>query len=89
MAAEAAAHVVPFAADGDEQASESLPEVLAGTASFDPAAICSAGSVQSVSPAPVNHPPKQQTFGGIPGLTGTSGMADLYKSYRSNDAEHG
>ena len=33
--------------------------------------------------------PKPQTFGGIPGLTGTSGMADLYKSCRSNYAEHG
>jgi hypothetical protein len=38
-----------------------------------------------VSPAPVNHPPRPQTFGGIPGLTGTSGMADLFKSYRSKD----
>jgi phospholipase C len=69
--------------------SESLLEVLTGTASFDPAAICSAASVQSKSPAPVNHPPHPQTFGGIPGLTGTSGMADLYKSYRASDAELG
>ena len=69
--------------------SESLLKVLLGTAAFDPADICSADSVQSVSPAPVNDPPNPQTFGGIPGLTGTSGMADLYKSYRSNDAEHG
>jgi phospholipase C len=58
---------------------ESLLEVLEGTASFDPAAICSADSVQSVSPLPVNHPPRPQTFGAIPGLTGTSGMADLLK----------
>ena len=52
--------------------SESLLEVLTGTASFDPAAICSADSVQSVSPAPVNHPPHPQTFGHIPGLHGTA-----------------
>ena len=65
--------------------SESLLQVLEGTASFDPAAICSGDSVQSVSPAPVNHPPRPQTFGGIAGLTGTSGMADLFKSYRSKD----
>ena len=37
--------------------SESLLQVLEGTAAFDPADICSADSVQSVSPAPVNHPP--------------------------------
>ena len=67
--------------------SESLLEVLTGTASFDPAAICSADSVQSVSPAPVNHPPKPQTFGHIPGLAGTAGMSDLYRSYRSNELE--
>jgi phospholipase C len=46
-------------------------------------------SPPSVSPAPVNHPPRAQTFGGIPGLKGTSGMADLYQSYRSGDAEDG
>ena len=69
--------------------SESLLEVLSGTASFDPAAICSAASVQSKSPAPVNHPPRPQTFGGIPGLTGTAGMAGLYKSYQQSDAEQG
>jgi phospholipase C len=60
-------------------------EVLEGTASFDPAVICSAGSTQSVSPAPVNSPPNPQTFGGIPGLTGTSGMAGMLKSYRSQN----
>jgi phospholipase C len=65
---------------------ETLLEVLEGTAAFDPAAICSASSVPSVSPAPVNHPPFPQTFGGIPGLTGTSGMADLFKFYNSDDA---
>ena len=37
--------------------SESLLQVLEGTAAFDPAAVCSADSVQSVSPAPVNHSP--------------------------------
>jgi phospholipase C len=66
--------------------SESLLQVLTGTAAFDPADICSADSVQSVSPAPVNDPPQAQAFGGIPGLTGTSGMADLLSRYR---AEHG
>jgi phospholipase C len=65
--------------------SESLLQVLEGTASFDPADICSADSVQSVSPAPVNHPARAATFGGIPGLTGTAGMADLFRSYRSTD----
>jgi phospholipase C len=61
--------------------SESLLQVLEGTAAFDPAAVCSADSVQSVSPSPVNHPPRPQGFGGIPGLTGTSGMADLSRNY--------
>ena len=69
--------------------SESLLQVLTGTAAFDPAAICSADSVQSVSPAPVNQPPQPQSFGGIHGLTGTSGMADLYKSARESDAKQG
>ncbi len=69
--------------------SESLLQVLEGTAAFDPADICSAASVQSVSPAPVNRPPFPQTFGGIPGLAGTSGMADMLKSYRSDETEHG
>ena len=62
--------------------SESLLQILNGTASFDPADICSADSVQSVAPAPVNDPPLPQTFGGIHGLTGTSGMADLAKKWR-------
>jgi phospholipase C len=57
--------------------SESLLEVLEGTAAFDPADICSADSVQSVSPQPVNHPRFPQRFSGVDGLTGTSGMADL------------
>jgi phospholipase C len=64
--------------------SESLLQVLEGTAEFDPAAICSADSVQSVSPEPVNDPPLPQTSGAIPGLTGTSGMADLFRTYRGN-----
>jgi phospholipase C len=65
--------------------SESLLEVLEGTAEFDPAAVCSADSVQSVSPEPVNHPRRPQTFGGIPGLTGTSGMSDLLRKQRGRN----
>jgi phospholipase C len=67
--------------------SESLLQVLEGTASYDPADICSADSVQSVSPPPVNYPPLPQTFGGIDGLTGTSGMQDLFRNYRGKDAK--
>jgi hypothetical protein len=33
----------------------------------------------------VNHPALPQTFGGIPGLTGTSGMVDLIRNYRENE----
>lgn len=62
--------------------SESLVQVLEGTASFDPADICSADSVQSVSPEPVNYPPLPQSFGGNPGMNGTSGMDDLFRNYR-------
>jgi phospholipase C len=69
--------------------SESLLQVLTGTAAFDPAAICSGDSVQSVSPDPVNKPPRPQAFGGIAGLTGTAGMADLAKNYRGSDAKQG
>jgi phospholipase C len=69
--------------------SESLLQVLEGTAAFDPADICSADSVQSVSPDPVNYPPFPQTFGGIPGLTGTAGMADLFKKTKGNDSTRG
>ncbi len=61
--------------------SESLLQVLTGTAAYDPAAICTAASVQSVSPAPVNHPRKPQGQGAIPGLAGTSGMAGLFRNY--------
>ncbi|HEX6967251.1 MAG TPA: alkaline phosphatase family protein [Micromonosporaceae bacterium] len=68
---------------------ETLAEVLTGTAAFDPAAICSADSVQSVSPAPLNHPPHPQTFGGVPGLTGTAGMANMLKSARASDTGQG
>jgi phospholipase C len=64
--------------------SESLLQVLEGTAEFDPAAACSADSVQSVSPAPVNHPAWPSRFGGIPDLVGTTGMADLYRHYRTS-----
>jgi len=67
--------------------SESLLQVLTGTAAFDPADICSADSVQSVSPEPVNHPHKPQGFGGISGLTGTAGMADMLKSYRAGEGK--
>jgi phospholipase C len=67
--------------------SESLIQVLEGTASYDPADICSADSVQSVSPPPVNSPPLPQAFGGSPDMTGTSGMADLFKSYRGRDVK--
>jgi phospholipase C len=69
--------------------SESLLQVLTGTAEFDPAAICSDDSVQSVSPEPVNHPRHPQTFGGIPGLTGTSGMSDLLGKQRRTNLRRG
>ena len=69
--------------------SESLLQVLTGTAAYDPAAICTAASVQSVSPAPVNHPPKPQAQGAIPGLAGTSGMADLFRNYGGDNAGQG
>jgi phospholipase C len=62
--------------------SESLLQVLLGTAEFDPGAMCAADSVQSVSPPPVNfrpHPPKS---GAIPGLSGTAGLADLNRRYQ-------
>ena len=65
---------------GDQPAVGVTAEVLEGTAAYDPADICSADSVQSVSPDPVNHPWHPQTFGGIPGLTGTAGMADLSRN---------
>jgi phospholipase C len=69
--------------------SESLLQVLEGTAAYDPAAVCSADSVQSVSPAPVNYPPLPQSFGAIPGLFGTAGMADLYQHYHGKESDQG
>ncbi len=69
--------------------SESLLEVLEGTAAFDPADVCSADSVQSVSPDPVNYPPLPQTFGADTTLTGTSGMADLFRIYLGTSAQQG
>lgn len=65
--------------------SESLLQVLTGTASFDPAAICSAGSVQSRSPAPVNTTAAAQAAGAVPGLSGTAGMATMSKAIRTAD----
>ncbi|MDX6389911.1 MAG: hypothetical protein QOJ73_974 [Streptosporangiaceae bacterium] len=64
-------------------------EVLEGTAAFDPAAVCSADSVQSVSPEPVNHPRLPQNSGAIPGLAGTSGMAHLFGNYSGKDGHEG
>ncbi len=37
----------------------------------------------------MNYPRLPQTFGGIPGLTGTSGMADMFKHYRGNEHKKG
>ena len=68
---------------------ESLLAVLEGTAAFDPADVCSADSVQSVSPDPVNYPPLPQTFGADTSLTGTSGMADLFRIYLGTSAQQG
>jgi phospholipase C len=61
--------------------SESLLQVLTGTAAFDPAAICSADSAQSVSPAPVTpgHRPPPPDSGSR--FEGTAGMADLVRRY--------
>jgi phospholipase C len=62
--------------------SESLLQVLLGTAEFDPGAMCAADSVPSVSPPPVNFPPHPPKSGAIPGLSGTAGMADLNRRYQ-------
>jgi phospholipase C len=67
--------------------SESLLQVLLGTAEFDPAAMCAADSVQSVSPPPVNAPAKPHKTSAIAGLTGTSGMVDLNRRYHAERAE--
>jgi phospholipase C len=69
--------------------SESLLQVLEGTASYDPADICSGDSVQSVSPPPVNQPSLPQSFGGDPSMTGTSGMDDLFRSFRRSGVQQG
>ncbi len=69
--------------------SEPLLQVLSGPAEFDPAAMCSAESVQSVSPAPVNHPPRPQKSGAIAGLKGTAGMADLNRHYHAAGGQTG
>ena len=37
----------------------------------------------------MNHPRLPQTFGGIPGLTGTAGMADLLKPNLSDKTRQG
>ena len=67
--------------------SESLLQVLLGTAEFDPADMCAADSVQSVSPAPVHLRPGPHRSGAIPGLSGTAGMADLNRRYHGQLAE--
>jgi phospholipase C len=63
--------------------SESLLQVLTGTAAFDPAAVCSADSVQSVSPPPVHVSSRPWVSTASPNLTGTAGMADLSRHYRA------
>jgi hypothetical protein len=37
----------------------------------------------------VNHPSRPQTFGAIPGLTGTSGMSHLFRNYSGKDVHEG
>ncbi len=67
--------------------SESLLQVLLGTAEFDPAEMCAADSVQSVSPAPVHLRPGPHRSGAVPGLRGTAGMTDLNRRYHGQLAE--
>jgi phospholipase C len=67
--------------------SESLLQVLLGTAEFDPGAMCSADSVQSVSPAPVNSSSHPHRSNVIPGLRGTAGMAELNRLYHGQGAD--
>ena len=62
--------------------SESLLQVLRGTAAFDPAAVCSVDSVQSVSPPPLKVPTRPRISGASPGLPASTGMADLGRYYR-------
>ena len=84
----------PRRPSGHEGSAERLPvslprEMEIAEAAFDPAAVCSAGSVQSVSPLPVNHPRRPQSFGSIPGLKGTSGMTHLFRNYSGKDVHEG
>ncbi len=67
--------------------SESLLQVLTGTAEFDPAAVCSADSVQSVSPPPLKVPSQPWTSGTGPGLAGTAGMAAMNRHHRAQQAK--
>ncbi len=66
---------------------ESLLQVLTGTAEFDPGAMCSADSVQSVSPAPVNSSSHRHKSSVAPGLRGTAGMAELNRIYHGQVAD--
>ncbi len=66
--------------------SESLLQVLTGTAEFDPAAVCSADSVQSVSPAPLKVPSKPWTSRTVSGIAGTAGMAAMNRHHRTQKA---
>ena len=66
---------------------ESLLQVLLGTAEFDPAAMCSADSIQSVSPAPVHFASHPRNSGPVPGLRGTAGMAELNRLYNEQLAD--
>jgi phospholipase C len=63
-----------------------------GVSEFDPAAVCSASSVQSVSPPPVNGPsaalPESPWSAAVPGaLLGTAGMVAFGRHYRKQRAE--
>jgi len=69
--------------------SESLLQVLSGTAEFDPGAMCSADSVQSVSPAPLNFRRRPHRVGTQPALYGTAGMADLSRRYHAQTVDRG
>jgi phospholipase C len=73
-------------------AESNILDVLEGTAAFDPAAVCSASSVQSVSPPPVNGPsaalPESPWSAAVPGaLLGTAGMVAFGRHYRKQRAE--
>jgi hypothetical protein len=67
--------------------SESLTTILEGTANFDPAAVCTADSTQSVSPAPVGPNAVVPEFPLSPALSvgtiaATAGMVALGRHYR-------